>query len=161
MSEKLELLTQRIAPRFGQRHFVPRIFGALKALDAHARFGFNLLHIRVGEITLQLDEIRLSQSMRAQKLIGELAVIREKEEARRVILQPADEINSRLRAQKKFENRAAALGVSHRCDHVGGFVKREVEMLLWAMKQLSADLDVIFRSVGARAYLGYHLVVHR
>ena len=89
--------------------------------------------------------------MSFQHLIREFAVVREEDEAHRVIFEATDWEDALRDAVEKIGEGAAAFGVDHGGDYFGRLMEEEVNSLGLRPQEFALDFDVVGGFVGFAA----------
>src|SRR5687767_11151403 len=93
--------------------------------------------------------------------LGELAVIRQDEQAGGIHVQPANGVDARPDAANELHDRTLGVRVLHSRHVAGGLVKKEVDALDVLGERLAVDANVVLIGIGFGARLGDHGPIYR
>lgn len=137
MARLKEAVSQVVSSRVGQSHLIPRRVLAAKALNLCAGGTGKNVDFLEREQRFQFQEIRLRQGVRVHDAIGEVAVVRQEDEASGMIFEAAHRKHALGHTVQQIAQRAAALRVAHRGNDFGRFVEQQIYALAFGAKKLS------------------------
>jgi hypothetical protein len=91
---------------------------------------------------------------------GEVAIVREKNEAAGVVIETADGIDALGQAAEKIPESLAAFGIGHSGDDFGRLVEHEIDATLVGFDKLAGGFDAVFGGVRFAAQFSDHLAVN-
>jgi hypothetical protein len=153
-------VTQFIAPRFGQRDFIPRRILAFDAHDVRARQARKAFDFLERQQSFQFQVVGLRQVVGLQHQIRKLAIVGQKHEAHRMVFEAAHWKNAQRNSVQQVSQAPASFGIDHRRNHFRRLVQDQVGTLGFGLQQFALHLDVIFRLIGLGTEFGYSLAVH-
>jgi|HubBroStandDraft_6_1064221.scaffolds.fasta_scaffold00110_12 hypothetical protein len=155
-----QAIAQFVAARVGKCHLVPGRVLALQALDSRAGGTRKLLDFRKREERFQFHQVGLRKAVRFQDTVGQIAIVRKKDEPRSMVFEPSHWEDALGNPVQQIPKRPTPFGVTHRGNDLGRLVQQQVDSFTFRAQQLAGNFDVVARMVRLRAKFCNHAAIH-